>query len=205
VPETLLADIAEVWRKGGFVMYVLAPVALLMWFGLGARLATLRRGLPVVDARRDARALIALVRSGARRAGYGVVDTAAVRAVAVAATSGHDLRQRLLAALSPLRSELGRWDVAVRTAAIVAPLAGLLGTVTGMIETFDSLTGGAMHRVGGGGIGAGISEALFSTQAGLVVAIPGLLIGALLRRHQRRIEEELDQIVELLCVGEGPR
>jgi len=203
VPEGLLVDLIEVWRKGGFVMYVLAPVALLMWFGLGARVAVLQRGLPILDGRRDARALLAMARSGARAVGHGLVDSAALRAVAVARAGRLHLRPRLQEALLPLRAEAGAWDPAVKIAAVVAPLAGLLGTVSGMIETFDSLTAGAMHRAGGGGIGAGISEALFSTQAGLVVAIPGLFLGALLRRRQRGIEAELDQIVEIVCAEEG--
>ena len=56
----------------------------------------------------------------------------------------------------------------------VAPLLGLLGTVTGMIETFNTITvfGSGEPRLMAGGI----SEALVTTVAGLVVAIPILLI-----------------------------
>jgi hypothetical protein len=54
--------------------------------------------------------------------------------------------------------------------AAVAPLLGLLGTVTGMIATFDVLavfgTGNAKAMAGG------ISEALITTQTGLLVALP---------------------------------
>jgi biopolymer transport protein ExbB len=203
VLDDLLVDAAEVWRKGGFVMYVLAPVALLMWFGLGARIVALQRGIPLLDGRRDVRELLRLAREGVRRRGHGLVDTAAVRAVAIAREGKEDLRPRLEEGLLPLRDEAGAWDPMIKIAAVVAPLAGLLGTVSGMIETFDSLTGGAMHRVGGGGIGVGISEALFSTQAGLVVAIPGLLLGALLRRKQRAIDAELDRLIEAVCADEG--
>ncbi len=67
----------------------------------------------------------------------------------------------------------------------VAPLLGLLGTVTGMITTFDALT-----RTGGGEIGglsAGISEALITTEAGLIAAIPLLLLHALIGARARRL------------------
>ena len=64
---------------------------------------------------------------------------------------------------------------------MVAPLAGLLGTVAGMIETFDSL--GSMSLFSqSGGVAGGISQALISTQMGLAVAIPGLLAGRILRK-----------------------
>ena len=55
---------------------------------------------------------------------------------------------------------------------------------------------------GGGGIAGGISQALFTTQMGLVVAIPGLLFGRALDRRQQRIERELDQIKDMLCSHE---
>jgi biopolymer transport protein ExbB len=66
-----------------------------------------------------------------------------------------------------------------------APLLGLLGTVTGMIETFDVI------RVGGTGnpraLASGISEALITTQAGLLVALPGLFAALALRRQARHL------------------
>ena len=80
----------------------------------------------------------------------------------------------------------------------IAPLAGLLGTVTGMIETFDALGDMSLYSQSGG-IAGGISQALFTTQMGLVVAVPGLIIGRLLDRRQTRFENELSQIKDLLC------
>ena len=57
--------------------------------------------------------------------------------------------------------------------AAVAPLLGLLGTVTGMINTFHMIT---LFGSGNTGLMAGgISEALITTAAGLVIAIPLLL------------------------------
>ncbi len=63
----------------------------------------------------------------------------------------------------------------------VAPLLGLLGTVSGMIDTFKMLT------IFGSGdpaaISGGISEALVTTELGLIVAIPSLIVNALLARR----------------------
>ena len=77
----------------------------------------------------------------------------------------------------------------IQSIVVVAPLLGLLGTVIGMIETFSSLQDQAMHSQGGG-IAAGISQALITTQMGLMVAIPGLLIGRQLDKKQDSLEED---------------
>ncbi len=66
----------------------------------------------------------------------------------------------------------------------IAPLLGLLGTVNGMIETFSSLGTMSLHTQSGG-IAGGISQALISTQMGLVVTIPALLF----YRYTLRLEE----------------
>jgi biopolymer transport protein ExbB len=100
---------------------------------------------------------------------------------------------RVREALADLYEELQRHRVLIQSVAATAPLVGLLGTVTGMIETFDALTTMSLYR-GSGGIAGGISEALVSTQMGLAVAIPGLLAGRLLDRRQAALEAELDQL-----------
>jgi biopolymer transport protein ExbB len=75
---------------------------------------------------------------------------------------------------------------------------GLLGTVDGMIETFDSL-GDMKLFAQSGGIAGGISQALFTTQLGLAVAIPGLIINGLIERRARLMLHELNQIKDILC------
>lgn len=72
----------------------------------------------------------------------------------------------------------------------IAPLLGLLGTVGGMIETFASLETMEMFRPGGG-IADGISQALLTTQLGLIVAVPALMI---LKWVQRKKKSVLDRI-----------
>jgi biopolymer transport protein ExbB len=80
---------------------------------------------------------------------------------------------------------------------VIAPLLGLLGTVAGMIETFDSLAEMALFRQSGG-IAGGISKALFTTQLGLAVAIPGYFLLAVLQRRQKHLESELLKLQDLL-------
>jgi len=62
----------------------------------------------------------------------------------------------------------------------IAPLLGLLGTVVGMIQTFDAVA--AVGGNTGGRVASGISQALITTQFGLVVAVPGVFGLARLRR-----------------------
>ena len=75
----------------------------------------------------------------------------------------------------------------IRAFVVVAPLLGLLGTVTGIIETFDSiLNGGYVVEMG-----EGIRKALLTTQYGLAIAAPGLLAERLLLVRQERLRRLL--------------
>jgi len=76
--------------------------------------------------------------------------------------------------------------------AAVAPLLGLLGTVSGMIITFDVI---AIHGTGDPhALSAGIGQALISTQAGLVVALPGFLMHSRLQARADRLGQEFRRI-----------
>lgn len=78
----------------------------------------------------------------------------------------------------------------IAIASATAPLLGLLGTVTGMIETFRLInifgTGDAKT------LASGISEALVTTEFGLIVAIPALILHALLSRKVQGIKATME-------------
>lgn len=85
---------------------------------------------------------------------------------------------------------LDRFGTTILVFAAVAPLLGLLGTVTGMISTFDIIT-----EFGTGDpkmLSGGISEALVTTEFGLIVAIPGVLLGNLLSGWAQRIKNDME-------------
>jgi biopolymer transport protein ExbB len=86
---------------------------------------------------------------------------------------------------------LERFLPALNVMAAVAPLLGLLGTVTGMIGTFHVITlyGTGDPRLMAGGI----SEALVTTMLGLAVAIPVMLIHAFLRRRIEHIVGDMEE------------
>ncbi|MDT0583145.1 MULTISPECIES: MotA/TolQ/ExbB proton channel family protein [Alteromonadaceae] len=81
--------------------------------------------------------------------------------------------------------KLGRWLTLVKMISVVAPLGGLLGTVTGMIVTFQQITlfGTGDPKIMAGGI----SSALMTTVLGLVVAIPTTLLYALLSTQSKNV------------------
>lgn len=96
-------------------------------------------------------------------------------------------------------SDIDHYIATILVLAGAAPLLGLLGTVGGMITTFDviSMFGTGNARA----MASGISEALISTQTGLVVAIPGLVLGSLLSRRANNLKERLQSfsIGLILC------
>ncbi|MBD3222951.1 MotA/TolQ/ExbB proton channel family protein [bacterium] len=102
------------------------------------------------------------------------------------------LHQHTLALRPKIRQHLAM----IAILAAIAPLLGLLGTVLGMMETFEVIamfgTGNAKAMAGG------ISVALVTTQAGLLVAIPGMLVSGALLRRARRMELRLDEFSHLL-------
>lgn len=99
-------------------------------------------------------------------------------------------RQLLQALLEKQAAAIERYVPTILVLAAAAPLLGLLGTVTGMIATFD-----AISQLGTGNpraLATGISEALITTQCGLAVAIPGLIMGTYLDRRAQRFRIRLE-------------
>lgn len=187
-------ELLELIEKGGFVMPPLVVAVLVLWYVIGYRYALLRRGNP-----RSVRRLVTRYIEGYERAPMGVIDNAVVEGLSVAKLYKQNLRSHLDSAFYPYNTHIKRYSRLIMIIVMVAPLTGLLGTVVGMIETFDSLMDANLFTQGGGGIAGGISQALFTTQMGLLVAIPGLLMGRALDRRQNIMERELDQLKDILC------
>jgi biopolymer transport protein ExbB len=80
-----------------------------------------------------------------------------------------------------------------------APLLGLFGTITGMLATFGALASGSGGEKTMGLIAKGISEALITTETGLVIALPGLFLQYQLARKLERYRAFLAH-VETVCL-----
>jgi biopolymer transport protein ExbB len=122
---------------------------------------------------------------------------------ALAGASLESLEARLDEAVLKQIPRIERGLSMIGILAAVAPLLGLLGTVVGMIDTFQSITlfGAGDPRIMAGGI----SQALVTTQLGLMVAIPTILLHTVLSNKSNRMIQILDeQTAGLIAKGLQP-
>lgn len=201
--QELLSEFVKYMNSGGFVMWPLFVANLFLWYGLGYRFLILLGA----KKKKDIRSVIDThEKKGDKKKIKGILDMAVADSLEVYYNlqnthSMKYLRQNLEDTLFVYRQETARYSILVKTIVVIAPLTGLLGTVIGMIETFDSLTTMSLFTQGGG-IAGGISQALFTTQLGLVVSIPGLIVGRILDKREQNFNFELDQIKDVLSTKE---
>lgn len=101
------------------------------------------------------------------------------------------LELKLNEAIIKERPAIEAWLNTLKIIAAVAPLMGLLGTVTGMIATFQGI---ALYGAGDvQGMAGGISQALVTTVLGLIVAIPTVLLYTLLNSKAMRLTHILEE------------
>jgi len=190
----LLGRTFEYLQQGGWIMIPLAAASVVLWTLILERLAFLRR-LRSDDITIDE--AIELVRSGALH-----VDGEGLRARVLrnflARRSGFARLDVDILRESSMREQkgLGKSLAMIGALVAIAPLLGLLGTVLGMIETFQVIsifgTGNANAMANG------ISIALVTTEAGLLVAVPGLLLSGMLLQQSSRLETQLQEDMVIL-------
>lgn len=193
-----VAQIVDYLASGGFVMVPLVLLAMVLWFGLGFRMYTLRRGTTKTVRRVIDQESLKRKKSVSKKEVQGIVPRAVQLALTELKPGVPNIKNRLNGALAVFDIEMERYSVLTKSVVAIAPLLGLLGTVSGMIETFDSL-GDMSLFAQSGGIAGGISLALFTTQMGLAVAIPGLLIGRILDQRQSSLQMELQKIKDVVA------
>jgi biopolymer transport protein ExbB len=176
-------------RAGGPVMIPLIVVSLLMWQ------MVVMKSLWLFRVRRHP---LRIADAPARMAGRDRAPEAgpegsrtAVLAYFLEHRTGDPETDRILWEVAVRRqiSRLDRYLPAIRVLGAVAPLLGLLGTVSGMVETFQVI--GFQGTGNSQALASGIQEALITTQTGLLIAIPGLFAGQVLTQKVREIEGEL--------------
>jgi len=174
---------------GGIVMWPLGLLSLLMWCLIIERLAYISSLYRKPMSFSEAATCIANCRmpDGECRTGAIFRLTAAF----LATRSGNPrLDCRILEEnVLRLNQTLTHRLALIGVLGAIAPLLGLLGTVTGMITTFDVM---AVYGTGNAkAMAAGISEALITTQTGLLVAIPGLYMKNFLERRSRNLAKKI--------------
>lgn len=163
-------------RRGGPIMW---PIALLGLIGI---LVSLERFSKLVALHLRLPQVRGLVNRDEREALRAIADPI-LAPIVVAGTSSGSVAEAEAEAIDALLSAkpiVRRGVSFLGIVAAVSPLVGLLGTVTGMISTFTVIT---EHGTGDPRLlSAGISEALLTTQLGLTVAVPALLLHTALLR-----------------------
>jgi biopolymer transport protein ExbB len=189
--DTAVKQAVAVWIAGGDAMWAIALSGLVL-FGLGMRVwlglrTKSRRGVREEEWRR----WIDRPREREGHLGRLLDQVTGFRTLADTAAAFQGLRT---AELSGFERDLR----VVRICTAVAPLLGLFGTVTGMLATFNALATGQGGDKTIGLIAKGISEALITTETGLVIALPGLFFQYQLSRSVERYRAFLAHL-ETVC------
>ncbi|QJR80790.1 MotA/TolQ/ExbB proton channel family protein [Alteromonas pelagimontana] len=158
--------------------------------------------LPAVVPVSSARALAPLLNGTGKAAQHIKGMQRQLLDIARNALNARERDDHLFVQLQQNKQKLEKWLNAIAVTAAVAPLLGLLGTVSGMIETFRMMTsfGSSDPEV----ISGGIAKALVTTELGLVVAIPALILNALLSRKARQYYTDLESFALLLSGDDVP-
>jgi len=188
---SIWSEASDIWISGGWAMIAIAVIALLM-FALGTHiyLRLIAKGFRTVPEGAWKRWL---EHPSERTGPVGKLLDKVGRAQTIDETT-RILEQVRVKEAAPFERDL--WVMKICVGA--APLVGLLGTVTGMLTTFGALASGSGGDQTMGMVASGISEALITTETGLVIAIPGLFFQYQLGRNFERYKAFLAQI-ETFC------
>ncbi len=178
VLATLWDETAAIWDAGGWAMYGIAALSMLMFAtGIHLWMRLRERGLDLPE-----------------HVWREWVDDPSQRRGVVGELLDFVMRGRshdeMLSLCDEVRareqSHFERDLKVMKTCVATAPLIGLLGTVTGMLATFAAMASGSGGDETMDQVTSGIAEALITTETGLVVALPGLFFQfQLTRRYQR--------------------
>lgn len=185
--QALWDQAVVVWVDGGPAMVAIAINAFVMFaLGLHVQLSLRARGFLSVSERTWRR----WIEEPDRRKGpVGRILDAALESTSVQAATQYFGALRTTEN-APFTRDLRMMRICIST----APLLGLFGTVTGMLATFGALATGAGGEKTMAQIAEGISEALITTETGLVVALPGLFFQYQLARKHERYKAFLAQL-----------
>jgi biopolymer transport protein ExbB len=187
---TIFREALQIFLTGGGIMYMLGGVAFILYATAFAALAYVNRGnLTGKDAAQwpswleDPEQAPGRMGEALRYVLHG--DRLTIKTVQ---RRVREVRLNLVAAID-------RRLLVIHTLTAAAPLAGLLGTVMGMLAMFGGLAdgGGGMEAVANG-----MQEALITTQTGLTIALPGLFIGLVVKAKRDAIAGSLARLESLI-------
>ena len=201
---SLESDPLDIFRKGGFWIWPILGIALV------SAIAGVMKLIQIIRIRTPQSDWVTRILASLREGDMAAAEATAKKAIhPVGAVVGQCLsyvkagpdvvEEVLYEQLIGVQNKLQGGLPFIAITAATAPLLGLLGTVAGMIRTFNVIT------VSGTGdakpLAGGISEALITTLFGLVVAIPALIIHALLSRRCQGIIQNTEKLGLTLVNG----
>jgi biopolymer transport protein ExbB len=181
-----MQKLGELLLAGGITIY---PLILFSIVVIALTIERIRFWYPIKrDQKQVVRSVLALYREDPERALHKLkqnlnqpVARVFLEALSISKATPTEFRLALDGGTQTEMPSLKRFNNVFETIVGLAPLLGLLGTVTGLIQSFGSLS---LGDIGGSktlNVTAGISEALISTATGLVVAVLALIAGNVFR------------------------
>ncbi len=180
-------NIVDNWVSGGFMMIFLFGLALLIFVISFELLATLRKN-SITDKNKDK--WLDWAKDPEQASGN---DGIVLRYTRPNKGTADDVRRRFAELREIYLGNVERQSTFLKSLVGAAPLMGLLGTVIGMLTTFQGIaTSGGNQTVDM--VSKGISTALITTQTGLMIALPGLFLSMIIRRKTRSTEDALNRM-----------
>lgn len=178
--EIYLKKVLEIWFAGGWTMIPLALVGLSTYWSA--------MGLFMYFARRDHKRVPERVwRDWVRNPDKGQGELGEIiRYTQDECKTPDDVQDRFAEVVVSKIPEINRRLAFMNVMVNAAPLLGLLGTVLGMLSTFQAIASGGQNAMSA--ISSGISEALITTEVGLMVALPGMMLIYFIRRKRDEYE-----------------
>jgi len=179
--EALVQKVTHIWVSGGWTMIPLLCVSLYI-YGLGASMLTYfnRRGFRRLSEKQWRNWVIDPSKS------EGEVGEI-IRYTQDEVKNEDEIHNRFSEIIGSKLPVINRQISVLNVMVNVAPLLGLLGTVLGMLATFSAISqGGGTKTIDA--ISAGISEALITTEMGLLIALPGFVLAAMVKRKRDEYE-----------------
>ncbi|MEZ4331629.1 MAG: MotA/TolQ/ExbB proton channel family protein [Myxococcota bacterium] len=185
-----LQTVWRIWLSGGWVMLPLFGLALLLYGQSLHLILHMRRQRIDGATQKSWREWVRKPETAEGRIGD------IVRYTQDGATDLEHVRHRFAEIRLALLATVERRTAFLGTLVAAAPLLGLLGTVMGMLQTFFGIsTSGGSETAGV--VASGISEALVTTQTGLMVALPGLFLVMIINRKRQAIDATLTRLESL--------
>lgn len=192
-----MQGIIHLIQAGGVVMYPLLLLSLVTGVVIVERCLTYRKLGRSDGALLDQ--VLSQCRAGRHREALGRCDAReGATAACLAAVLRHrhlppaEIERRVEEVGQAVFQRLERYLPVLDTSATIAPLLGLLGTILGMVGTFNSIAG-ARSRESSDAILAGIGEALYATATGLIIAIAAFVAYNAFAARLRTVTADAEQ------------